>query len=63
MQFPSLHCYIIAVECADVIHWLLMLSGDVEANPGPNANAAVLTELQKLSTSQAQLIADVQSEI
>ncbi|XP_075737251.1 uncharacterized protein LOC142814728 [Rhipicephalus microplus] len=62
VQFPSPHCCItIAVECAHMIHSLLILSGDVETNPGPNGNAAILTELQKLSAGQAQLIAEVQS--
>ncbi|XP_037512256.1 uncharacterized protein LOC119389039 [Rhipicephalus sanguineus] len=62
VQFPSPHCCIaIAVECAHIIRSLLILSGDVETNPGPNGNAAILTELQKLSTGQAHLIAEVQS--
>uniref|UniRef100_L7LZ78 Uncharacterized protein n=1 Tax=Rhipicephalus pulchellus TaxID=72859 RepID=L7LZ78_RHIPC len=61
VQFPSPHCCIaIAVDCAHITNSLLMLSGDVEINLGPNVNAAILAELQKLSTGQAQLIAEVQ---
>ncbi|XP_077501283.1 uncharacterized protein LOC144112081 [Amblyomma americanum] len=61
VQFPSPHCCVaIAVECAHVIHSLLMLSGDVETNPGPEGNAAVLAELQKLNAGQTLLITEIQ---
>ncbi|XP_037508477.2 uncharacterized protein LOC119384916 [Rhipicephalus sanguineus] len=62
VQFPSPRCCLaIAAECVSVIHSLLMLSGDVETNPGPSGNDAVLTELQKIAAGQSKVITEVQS--
>ncbi|KAH6920756.1 hypothetical protein HPB50_028256 [Hyalomma asiaticum] len=48
VQFPSPNCCIsVAIECVHAINSLLMLSGDIETNPGPNGNAAVFAALQK----------------
>ncbi|XP_075722691.1 uncharacterized protein LOC142765500 [Rhipicephalus microplus] len=59
-QLPSPHCCVlVALECSRVIRALLMMSGDIESNPGPASNA-VLTELQKLSAGQTELISQVQ---
>ncbi|XP_037523675.1 uncharacterized protein LOC119400808 [Rhipicephalus sanguineus] len=59
-QLPRPHCCVfVALECSRVIRALLMMSGDVESNPGPTSNA-VLTELQKLSAGQTELISQVQ---
>ncbi|XP_075534295.1 uncharacterized protein LOC142568083 [Dermacentor variabilis] len=60
LQLPSPHCcLLVTLECSDVIRALLMMSGDVESNPGPNCNA-LLTELKNLSAGQSQLISQVQ---
>ncbi|XP_077496486.1 uncharacterized protein LOC144107366 [Amblyomma americanum] len=60
VQFPSPQCCVaIAAECVTVVHSLL-LSGDIETNPGPNDSSAVLAELKKLTAGQTQLIAEVQ---
>ncbi|XP_042143950.1 uncharacterized protein LOC121834265, partial [Ixodes scapularis] len=59
VQLPSPQCCLaICAECVHVVRFLLLLSGDVETNPGPDN--AVLVELQKLSTGQSQLLAEVQ---
>ncbi|XP_077498020.1 uncharacterized protein LOC144108724 [Amblyomma americanum] len=61
VQLPSPQCSVaIAAECVTVVHSLLLLSGDIETNPGPNDSSAVLAELQKLTAGQTQLIAEVQ---
>ncbi|XP_077506914.1 uncharacterized protein LOC144116110 [Amblyomma americanum] len=61
VQLPSPQCcFCLAVECVNVIRALLLLSGDVETNPGPPNTDAVLAELQKLSTGQRKLISEVQ---
>ncbi|XP_077507280.1 uncharacterized protein LOC144116387 [Amblyomma americanum] len=61
VQFPSPQCCVaIAAECVTVVHSLLLVSGDIETNPGPNDSSAVLAELQKLTAGQTQLIAEVQ---
>ncbi|XP_050033107.3 uncharacterized protein [Dermacentor andersoni] len=60
MQLPSPHwCAAIAVECAHIIHALLILAGDVEINPGPNIPENLLTELRKLTAGQNQLISEI----
>ncbi|XP_049268018.1 uncharacterized protein LOC125756977 [Rhipicephalus sanguineus] len=60
VQFPSPRCFLaIAAECVSVIHSLPMLSGDVETNPGPSGNDAVLTELQKIAAGQSKVITEV----
>ncbi|XP_037574056.2 uncharacterized protein LOC119456399 [Dermacentor silvarum] len=60
LQLPSPHCcLLVAVECSDVIRALLMMSGDVESNPGPDSDA-LLAELKNLSAGQSQLISQVQ---
>ncbi|XP_049269120.1 uncharacterized protein LOC119386531 [Rhipicephalus sanguineus] len=62
VQFPSPRCCLaIAAECVSIIHSLLMLSGDIETNPGPSGNDAVLTELQKIAAGQSKVITEVQS--
>ncbi|XP_075748106.1 uncharacterized protein LOC142814049 [Rhipicephalus microplus] len=62
VQLPSPRCCLaVAAECVSVIHSLLMLSGDVETNPGPGGNDAVLTELQKIAAGQSKVITEVQS--
>ncbi|CAN8025274.1 unnamed protein product, partial [Ixodes persulcatus] len=61
VQLPSPQfCVSIAIECVEVMHSLLvvLLSGDVETNPGPTE--AILAELKKLSVGQAQIISQVQ---
>ncbi|XP_040068339.3 uncharacterized protein LOC115324279 [Ixodes scapularis] len=60
VQLPSLQCCIAdARECAQVIRRLLMLSGDVETNPGPVTSSEILSELQKLFAGQTKLIEEV----
>ncbi|XP_072141924.1 uncharacterized protein [Dermacentor andersoni] len=60
MQLPSPHCCAaIAVECAHIIHALLILAGDVEINPGPNIPENLITELRKLTAGQNQLITEI----
>ncbi|XP_042145362.1 uncharacterized protein LOC121835330, partial [Ixodes scapularis] len=44
---------------AQVIRRLLMMSGDVETNPGPVTSSEILSELQKLSAGQIKLIEEV----
>lgn len=46
------------MDCIHVTRFLLLLSGNTETNPGPDFNA-VLTELQKLSAGQSQLIDEI----
>ncbi|XP_037508354.1 uncharacterized protein LOC119384134 [Rhipicephalus sanguineus] len=59
LQLPSPRCcFLIVVECTDVIRSLLMQSGDVESNPGPNTTA-ILDELHKISAGQSKLISEV----
>ncbi|CAN7945762.1 unnamed protein product, partial [Ixodes hexagonus] len=61
VQLPSPQCCLaICAECVHVVRLLLLLSGDVETNPGPDQPDAVLVELQKLSAGQSQLLAEVQ---
>ncbi|XP_037582579.1 uncharacterized protein LOC119466154 [Dermacentor silvarum] len=61
VQLPSPHCCVaIAVECAHIIHALLILAGDVETNPGPDIPESLLTELRKLIAGQNQLITEIQ---
>ncbi|XP_037570592.1 uncharacterized protein LOC119452704 [Dermacentor silvarum] len=58
LQLPGPQCCLsVAIECADVVRALLLLAGDVETNPGPDA---VLDELKKLSAGQSQLLTEVQ---
>ncbi|XP_075526332.1 uncharacterized protein LOC142558055 [Dermacentor variabilis] len=59
LQLPSPRCCCATViECAGVVQLLLLLlSGDVESNPGPDP---ILVELQKLSAGQSTLISQVQ---
>ncbi|XP_037502608.2 uncharacterized protein LOC119377056 [Rhipicephalus sanguineus] len=60
VQLPSPQCCLLLIsECIDVIRALLLLSGDVETNPGPDK--VVLDELRKLSAGQATLISEMQS--
>ncbi|XP_050023709.2 uncharacterized protein [Dermacentor andersoni] len=60
VQLPSPQCCILLIsECIEAIRALLLLSGDIETNPGPEK--AVLDELKKLSTGQATLISEMQS--
>ncbi|XP_049514379.1 uncharacterized protein LOC125941357 [Dermacentor silvarum] len=60
VQLPSPHCCLALIgECVGVIRRLLILSGDIETNPGPDTND-VLKELQKISASQNTLISEVQ---
>ncbi|KAH7981798.1 hypothetical protein HPB52_001108 [Rhipicephalus sanguineus] len=62
VEFPSPRCCLaIAAECVSVIHSLLMLSGDVETNPGPSGSDAVLTELHKIAAGQSKVITEVES--
>ncbi|XP_077484391.1 uncharacterized protein LOC144094321 [Amblyomma americanum] len=59
IQLPSPQCCTcIVVECFAVVHSLLMQSGDIETNPGPDT-AAILAELQKLTSGQSTLISEV----
>ncbi|XP_077516762.1 uncharacterized protein LOC144127737 [Amblyomma americanum] len=61
VQLPSLQCCVdVAIECFETIRILLLLSGDIETNPGPASAEAVLAELKKLSSGQATIISDVQ---
>ncbi|XP_077491437.1 uncharacterized protein LOC144102044 [Amblyomma americanum] len=60
IQLPSPQCCLaIVTECSDVIISLLLLSGDIETNPGPASLETVVTELKKLSAGQSTLIAEV----
>ncbi|XP_040062185.1 uncharacterized protein LOC120837076 [Ixodes scapularis] len=60
IQLPSPQCcVVISIECFHVIRSLLLQSGDIETNPGPDTNA-ILAELKKLSTGQSKLLAEVQ---
>lgn len=49
-------CLAIITECVSVVRSLLLLSGDIETNPGPINSTTVLTELQKLSAGQDKLL-------
>ncbi|XP_077537499.1 uncharacterized protein LOC144149692 [Haemaphysalis longicornis] len=63
VQLPSPQCCVcMAFECIDVIHCLLiLLSGDIESNPGPlDDGAVILDELKKISAGQATLLSEVQ---
>ncbi|XP_077528536.1 uncharacterized protein LOC144140913 [Haemaphysalis longicornis] len=63
VQLPSPQCCVcMAFECIDVIHCLLiLLSGDIESNPGPlDDSAVILDELKKISAGQATLLSEVQ---
>ncbi|XP_037529259.2 uncharacterized protein LOC119406597 [Rhipicephalus sanguineus] len=59
LQLPSPRCCCTTVvECVRAVRLLLLLvSGDIESNPGPDA---VLAELQKLSAGQSTLLNEVQ---
>ncbi|KAH9371975.1 hypothetical protein HPB48_000466 [Haemaphysalis longicornis] len=61
VQLPSPQCLCeIILECAHTTSsLLLLLSGDVETNPGPEMQE-ILTELQKISAGQATLLTEVQ---
>ncbi|XP_077508998.1 uncharacterized protein LOC144120461 [Amblyomma americanum] len=60
IQLPSPQCCLaIVTECSDVIISLLLLSGDIETNPGPASLETVVTELKKLSAGQSTIIAEV----
>lgn len=60
VQLLSPQCYLALLgECVHVIQSLLMLSGDVEINPGPSIND-VLAELQKLKVEQTIYITEIQ---
>ncbi|XP_049512298.1 uncharacterized protein LOC125940304 [Dermacentor silvarum] len=60
VQLPSPQCcFDIACECLSVIRSILLQSGDIETNPGPDTDA-VLAELKKLSAGQTTIIADMQ---
>ncbi|CAN7949671.1 unnamed protein product [Ixodes pacificus] len=60
IQLPSPQCcVVISIECFHTIRSLLLQSGDIETNPGPDTNA-ILAELKKLSTGQSKLLAEVQ---
>ncbi|XP_037506544.1 uncharacterized protein LOC119382768 [Rhipicephalus sanguineus] len=60
VQLPSPRCLFSLVdECVAVVRFLLLLSGDIEQNPGPDS-AAVLAELKKLSSGQSKLLSEVQ---
>lgn len=50
-------CYLIAVECIDDIHSLLLRSGNVDSYPGPNS-AAKLEKLRNISPGQSKLISE-----
>nr|XP_050040749.1 uncharacterized protein LOC126537679 [Dermacentor andersoni] len=52
------YLFAIAMNCIHVSRSLLLLSGDIETNPGPDSNA-ILTELKKLSAGQSQLISEI----
>ncbi|XP_075544229.1 uncharacterized protein LOC142578662 [Dermacentor variabilis] len=60
---PSPQCCVcIMSDCINsVCSLLLMLSGDIETNPGPPTLNEILNELKGLSSGQSQLIGDVQS--
>lgn len=59
VPMPSPTClFAIAMDCIHVTRFLLLLSGNTETNSGPDFNA-VLTELQKLSAGQSQLIDEI----
>uniref|UniRef100_A0A6M2CRQ2 Putative endonuclease-reverse transcriptase n=1 Tax=Rhipicephalus microplus TaxID=6941 RepID=A0A6M2CRQ2_RHIMP len=55
-------CVCMAFECIDIVHCLLLLlSGDIESNPGPpNDSAVILAELKNISSGQAKLLSEVQ---
>ncbi|XP_075533570.1 uncharacterized protein LOC142566615 [Dermacentor variabilis] len=60
IQLPSPWCCAtIAIECVHVIRSLLLLSGDVETNPGPPGIEDVMSELGKLASGQSKLITEV----
>ncbi|XP_075550760.1 uncharacterized protein LOC142584539 [Dermacentor variabilis] len=60
VQLPSPQCCLAMLsECVHAIQSLLLLSGDVETNPGPSI-ADVFAELQKLTVGQSTLITEVQ---
>ncbi|XP_075547628.1 uncharacterized protein LOC142582112 [Dermacentor variabilis] len=61
VQLPSPQCLnAVLADCFHlVLSLLLLLSGDIETNPGPD-NAAILAELKKISTGQSKLISEVQ---
>ncbi|XP_054924418.1 uncharacterized protein [Dermacentor andersoni] len=61
VQLPSPQCLnAVLVDCFHVVFsLLLLLSGDIETNPGPDT-AAILAELKKISTGQSKLISEVQ---
>ncbi|XP_065281208.2 uncharacterized protein [Dermacentor albipictus] len=60
LQLPSPHCcLLVTFECSHAIRALLMMSGDIVSNPGPDSNA-LLAELKNLSAGQSQLISQVQ---
>ncbi|XP_077528899.1 uncharacterized protein LOC144141207 [Haemaphysalis longicornis] len=61
VQLPSPQCLCeIILECAHTTSsLLLLLSGDVETNPGPEMQE-ILTELQRISAGQATLLTEVQ---
>lgn len=62
-------CVTIVCDCCRVIsELLLLLSGDIELNPGPNTRAApaedsseIVKLLQQLQSGQASLLAEVKS--
>ncbi|XP_077485847.1 uncharacterized protein LOC144096897 [Amblyomma americanum] len=61
VQLPRPQCCVdVVIECLETIRILLLLSGDIETNPGPASAEAVLAELKKLSSGQATIISDVQ---
>ncbi|XP_050023164.1 uncharacterized protein [Dermacentor andersoni] len=61
VQLPSPQCLnAVLADCFHVVFsLLLLLSGDIETNPGPDT-AAILAELKKISTGQSKLISEVQ---
>ncbi|XP_077528021.1 uncharacterized protein LOC144139597 [Haemaphysalis longicornis] len=63
IQLPSPQCCVCIVsDCmTTVFSLLLMLSGDIETNPGPPTLEDILNELKSLSSGQAQLIGDMQN--
>ncbi|XP_070392942.1 uncharacterized protein [Dermacentor albipictus] len=62
VQLPSPQCCIaIATECIHVIRLLLIISGDIETNPGPASLDTVLAELQKLTAGQTTLVQELKS--
>ncbi|XP_037582552.2 uncharacterized protein LOC119466134 [Dermacentor silvarum] len=60
IQLPSPRCCAtIVVECVHAMYSLLLLSGDIETNPGPPDIDDVMTELGKLAAGQSKLITEV----